>query len=214
MLVGPEKKDFLVHKELITKRSPFFAAAVSARWERSGDSSSKDIQLPEDDLAVFAEYLGTLYQGAAQIEEEDITKTMMLAIDLYVFADKLGGLRSAYAVLDVMMYWSDENSDEISRPIKTQAPPIAVINHAFALTAPDSPLRRFFVDLYLHEIPEEAFEALELEQASPAFMAQCLRTFAKWKYGGTKFWQIYVQKWSNFPDFPEVPACEFDPDVA
>ncbi len=37
VLVGPERTPFTIPKALFSKRSPFFAAAVSERWGKSKD---------------------------------------------------------------------------------------------------------------------------------------------------------------------------------
>ena len=62
VLVGEEKRSFLIHKDIVSSPAPFFEAACSERWlDKSGT-----VALPDDDA------LGK------QLAERDIKKTSSL----------------------------------------------------------------------------------------------------------------------------------------
>jgi len=60
VLVGPESsvKEFSVHEDLICPRSMFFKKAMSGTWK---ESEERKVELPEDELEVFALYLKLIY---------------------------------------------------------------------------------------------------------------------------------------------------------
>ena len=45
VLVGKEQRAFLLHKDIISERAPFFEAACSERWL----DGSKPVLMPDDD---------------------------------------------------------------------------------------------------------------------------------------------------------------------
>ncbi|KAK5679878.1 hypothetical protein LTS10_007826 [Elasticomyces elasticus] len=142
VLVGPSKKEFVVHKDIITRRSPFFKAATLARW-----NGTRPIELPDDKPKVFAEYLHCLYVGSYSMDSTRSRtarkETVLIqAIDLYVLADKLGDLETANTVIDSIPGWSDELSWQ---------PTSRTTAHAYAQTSEGSPLRSLLVDFSIQE---------------------------------------------------------------
>jgi hypothetical protein len=97
VLVGPEKKSFSIHKNIICNRSPFFQAACAERWQAS---TPKALELPEDDADTFDVYLHTAYTGHvdvgdledAWVGEETLPeydRRSLRLVNSYVLADKL-----------------------------------------------------------------------------------------------------------------------------
>lgn len=60
VLVGENKKSFLVHQDLICDRSPFFKAACSSAWP----ANSGAVQLPNHQPFVFQAYLQWAYSAS------------------------------------------------------------------------------------------------------------------------------------------------------
>jgi hypothetical protein len=84
VLVGSSKTSFTLHKDLLTKNSPFFEKCL-----RSGflEKQKDQVELPEDSPEVFEHFINWIYR-------EDVIKptdqdSLELAIQSYVFADKL-----------------------------------------------------------------------------------------------------------------------------
>ena len=179
MLVGEEKQEFVVHKDLIVSRSPFFEAAAAQRWASS--ECTQPIELPVDKPNVFADYLHCLYLGRIKTPEDESdypsrSAYLVHTLDLYVLADKLGDLTSANIVIDHVMALNKA---------KLWVPPLTVARHAFEHTAVGSPLRRLFVDFYVHNHPlsDDDLVAFEnaVENGLVEFSAAILREFARIK---------------------------------
>lgn len=92
-----------MHKDIISRRSPFFKAACAERWAPGGPR--KDIELPEDKSSVFASYLQCVYQDV--VIPGNANHDFCELVELYAMADKLGDLKSANLVVDKIMDSSD-----------------------------------------------------------------------------------------------------------
>ncbi|KAK3711482.1 hypothetical protein LTR37_009661 [Vermiconidia calcicola] len=145
VVVGSEKKHFIVHKDVITCRSPFFAAASAERWNNSGDV--KPIELPDEDPKIFSTYLQWLYHAEVVVEDKPNNEFSEL-IKAYIMADKFGDLTCANAI-----------ADEIIRSgiIHNCIPTVSDIHTAFEDTPDGSPLRKLLVDFWMFEADDEAF---------------------------------------------------------
>jgi hypothetical protein len=60
VLVGPEKKEFRIHKNLLVAASPFFKEALNGRFAEAG---SQQVSLPEHDPETFELFCDWLYAG-------------------------------------------------------------------------------------------------------------------------------------------------------
>lgn len=147
VLVGKEKKSFMVHKDVICARSSFFEAACSARWTRS---PQKPIELLEESVKHFDIYLNIVYNStvdAALPEEEGLTsedpEIVSRLVATYILADKLGDIEAANIIIDEIIRetektkWLPDESD---------------ITIAVETLLIDSPLCRLFIDYYVHEV--------------------------------------------------------------
>ncbi|KAK4901534.1 hypothetical protein LTR27_001306 [Elasticomyces elasticus] len=134
VLVGESKQEFMVHRDIITHRSAFFAAAVSARWK---PVPIKHIELPEDKPHIFADYLHCLYLGTVKFKGK---ATQDLA-DLYILADKLGDLKGANTIMDRFILCNEA--------VRT-LPLVRDVIYIFEHTAPSSKLRQVVVDYWMH----------------------------------------------------------------
>ena len=150
VIVGEQRESFTVHKEILTKRSPFIEAACSQRWNTPGPF--RPIELPDDDIRAFDMYLNCMYTNrvntddaydAGPGEEEwcEDQRMRRLMLRTYILADKLGDIVTANLLLDGIL--DVYNSDQ-------SAPSVDTIDFVFSSTAPDTPLQRLFIDIYVY----------------------------------------------------------------
>lgn len=134
VLVGGQKERFVVHRDILCARSPFFNSACSERWRKSGQS----IKLPEDDPDVFNTYLLYAYRQPSASEDVEYIRY----INTYILADKLGDLAAANDIMDDMIHHGEKtNTNPVGESSKI----------VFERTPDSSPLRRLMVDLYVNE---------------------------------------------------------------
>lgn len=115
MDVGQDEdaQTFVVHKDLICARSPFFEAATSDRWTTSEeDSSDRVIPLPDHSWRSFHVYLKWLYNQDAKLKQvaeatlegpKDLRLLQMSTLILaqaWVLGDFLGDWVFANAIMD------------------------------------------------------------------------------------------------------------------
>ena len=92
--VGPTKKQFIVHKNILCEASDFFKVALNSKMREGTDQL---VKLPEDSPDVFNDFLNCVYgqqyrnldvqgmEGGTEIAE--VTQTCF--IDLYKLVDKV-----------------------------------------------------------------------------------------------------------------------------
>jgi hypothetical protein len=114
--VGPEKKRFIVHQDLLTYHSEFFRAALTGKFK---EAEEKTVPLPEDSEVIFEFFVHWLYHK--EFPTTDNASTELLEqwrndyenaegykgalesknlIKLHVFADKYGEERLKTATLN------------------------------------------------------------------------------------------------------------------
>lgn len=96
LIVGPEKRELLVHANYISRRSAFFEASLKKEWL---EGQTRTVTLPEDDYDVVTAYLKFIYSGrldttlvhmstTTRTKEEHSGHFLELA-KLYVLGNKL-----------------------------------------------------------------------------------------------------------------------------
>ncbi|KAK4579963.1 hypothetical protein LTR86_000165 [Recurvomyces mirabilis] len=141
VVVGPEQKEFMVHRDIITERSKFFQKAVSTRWYC--EDKNKPFELPEDDPEIFGAYLQCLYDNRVDLSfsKEEGMISVLEAMRLYVLADKLGDLESMNTTIDCINQQSAKEN---------LIPCVSTIEMVWPLLITDSPLRKLLVDFYIY----------------------------------------------------------------
>ncbi|KAF7920031.1 hypothetical protein EAE99_008152 [Botrytis elliptica] len=90
IFVGPERKKFSVHKNLICRCGDFFKAAFQDNGFKEGAENKMD--LPEDKPYIFQKFVTWMYTAqfeSLQIQTEEAESARDLAIiELHIFADK------------------------------------------------------------------------------------------------------------------------------
>ena len=173
--MGEDKKEFAVHKELISHYSPFFKSACKDFWK---ESQTGVIKLPADRAEVFKVFANWLYSQVFTLQE-DQTKDFKLIIDSYVFGDKV----------DTPAFQND-SIDAISRLCKSPptgpgwwtSPSLSDIQYAYQNTIDGCSLQQFLVDVHLYGKSFNAnpgFFLDKLEFYPPKFVVQLFQAYCK-----------------------------------
>ena len=106
---GERKRSFTVHTSIVTARSTFFTAALAERWS----TPNSNIELTEDDPDIFDLYLRCTYTNDAvsfadgpmshTSDEKEVDRVLLLLVQMYILADKLGDCASANLVVDAFI---------------------------------------------------------------------------------------------------------------
>ncbi len=84
--VGPSKKKWVLHKNLLCARSSFFETAFGGNFKESKENA---IYLPEDDKAAFELLAGWLYNGGISRRHDTGAEHCWSVIRLYILGSKL-----------------------------------------------------------------------------------------------------------------------------
>ena len=164
VLVGPEKKLFTVHQDIMCDRSPFFRAACSERWQQG----SKAIELLDHDPEIFDTYLLCVYkdkintggseENKCDADITDFDGNYDRLLRTYILADKLGDVVTTNMVIEEMIEYS----------AKAKLFPAAFdLQLGFAETCETSPVQLLFVDHFVHEAGVRSIEWLCSEEEVP-----------------------------------------------
>ena len=167
MLVGREEVKFVVHQDAVCKRSKFFAATFSKRW----NDAQTPIKLPEDSAETFSRYLEHVYGGNLDKYMTHGNHTEKLTTDdergsyvmpfrqsevpverlvrLYALSDKLGDLDLANEVMDTIYVFHDD-SETLPSP--------DIVRLVWDTTPENSPLHRYMRDSWVWRASEFALE--------------------------------------------------------
>lgn len=99
IVVGPEKRKFIVPKNFLCRSSPFFRAALSGNWSETSPGGC--LEMPEEDGDTFTAYLQWTFSGEVVVYEyeadlSNLNNHCPKLFDLYVFADKVGDGTAEY----------------------------------------------------------------------------------------------------------------------
>ncbi|KAF2086281.1 hypothetical protein K490DRAFT_16916, partial [Saccharata proteae CBS 121410] len=87
VVVGPSETQFLIHRELLSHHSPFFAAALNGTF---AEGLSQNIKLPAEDVATFELFIHWAYTGNLDDAFQRGGKVAFyLLLNLYGLADRL-----------------------------------------------------------------------------------------------------------------------------
>lgn len=135
-----ETQQFTVHRHLVCAKSKFFEAACSKLW---AEGKEKLVRLPEVEVDVFQAYLVWVYTGKVAVNKEDPRRQLRAIVDLYLLGDVLDDLLLRNAAVRTLV---------INIPIWNVIPSINLVNHVWASTPTNSPLRRVIVDVVVKRV--------------------------------------------------------------
>ena len=131
VLVGMDKKSFIVHKDMICSRSSFFKAACSGVWS---EAKERKVELPDYSPPSFKIYLEWAYSQSADLGElaraaiqpgmrkyegdqpisERKRRTCDVLCELWMLADYLGDNTCKNKVVDTLIKESNEKKIAVS----------------------------------------------------------------------------------------------------
>jgi hypothetical protein len=139
VIVGPEKTDYKIHKEIAIAESPFFAAALDGNFV---EGETGQVLLPDVEPKIFDHVVYWLYKRRLEDSScfyKDAKPTYFTLLDIYALADQLcvEGLRNA--VVDLMCELADA-TNSVPTPMDT--------NLLFENIRDNAPIRRLVLDLF------------------------------------------------------------------
>lgn len=158
VVVGPEKKHFTVHKNIIFARSPFFEKACSEKWSRSGPQGG--VELVETDPAVFDTYPHYMYTIMVDVgksdynlaDEDQVDRKSLKLANTYVLADYLQDLRTANLIMSTFI-------DHHQKP-KRIVPSSGTVAYVMNNSTNGSPLRQIIVDFLVHHATSKTMKRI------------------------------------------------------
>jgi hypothetical protein len=187
VLVGspPNQKRFNLHKDIMSKRSEYFAAARSGRWNENELLKATD--LTAKDPEVFKNYIYCAYFDRVYVKGFGITDAGTFkenaAIDKNLDEEKVNGLRwpystkerfkglmKIYLLANMLLDHKTANLvvDETLRTldILNMLPGAGAIHLIFENTVSGDGMRKFWIDWYAHSVPDIGFPEDEDDQRS------------------------------------------------
>ncbi|KAH6671050.1 hypothetical protein B0J14DRAFT_702110 [Halenospora varia] len=154
--VGPKRKEFTIHKNLICDKYDFFRRAFCSGFE---EAEKGEMHLPEDDANVFANLTDYLYRGTVpdlvppspNSVDPTLKKTCALR-RLYYLAEKLVMPALMDQIIDAIM--------DHQRKAKTYYTKALTIENLYNQTHSNSKLRQYAVaQLVCHSISQNRDDA-------------------------------------------------------
>jgi hypothetical protein len=173
VLVGANEQRFSVHKGILTAKSNFFEAALSARWL---DEKEKSVRLPEHTTTAFQSYVRWAYIGEVDLAPmpekggpedmiETCTKTRSEHLDLYLLAHYLQDISLLNKVIEIFV-----RMFEVASKVGAPLPSADFIMNLYEGTSIGSPLRRVVVDLHSIKLSRANLERC-IDEYPPRFIA-------------------------------------------
>jgi len=135
ILVGPDKKPFTMHKELLCNTAPYFRAAFEGHFI---EGKQQLLELPSEDPGTFESFQLWAYTGSILKEGENTAGiSWETLVGLYIFGDAHGISGLQNAVIDLMI---DKN--DVDKKI-----PIEEIRKIWGQFSEASPLRRLVLEM-------------------------------------------------------------------
>ncbi|KAI9709181.1 MAG: hypothetical protein M1812_007766 [Candelaria pacifica] len=156
LLVGPEKKEFKIHKGLLCHESSYFQAALTGDWKEGLEGP---VLLVEDSPATYQLFFKWLY--TSKLFEDDLKPAGCL-ISLWVLADKRGVPALGNLCIDLLV---------------AKCPDKAVmfdsVKYIYRNTVPGAALRRLLVDLWAWRLKVSHLDP-DPDHFPPAFLMDLL----------------------------------------
>lgn len=171
--VGPAKKHYTLHTELLKYHSGFFRGALSGGFRETKDGIVflKDIDTEAFDMFIDWLYQGFIPKGIQHHDAKAKSESIALRIRAYVLADRLMVPGMKVAVMD-RIYDFHDHDEKISWYPRAQ-----YVKYAWKNLTDDDPLLQLFVDLWginqgIYSMGEESKELMP--RLPRAFLARLL----------------------------------------
>lgn len=155
LIIGAEKKEVMVHKEYLIRTSDFFKACCDGHdWK---ESMTKTVELPDEDVERFQDYLHWLYTselfGTEGVEAEIGTPRPENGQERRDLSHQFYGIYERLAVL------ADQFGDQVfenavvdkiieAKQVFKVSPASRIVREVYAALPESSSLRKLLVDSY------------------------------------------------------------------
>ena len=127
-----ETKDFQIHKGLLCYFSGYFRAALSGKWV---ENSERVLELPTEDISIFAKFAGWLY--TTSISDNSEWPTFDEICQVWAFADRREIPMLMNAMINTLSFKVNEE----------QSFPTEQVGFIYDNTTPEAGLRRLISDM-------------------------------------------------------------------
>jgi hypothetical protein len=146
LVVGPDEREYCVHRDLLSARSPYFAGASKDEWK---EGQERRVPLPDDEHIAVEFYVQWIYAGkifSRPSTKDGDSSELSELVGAFVFGEKVQDDDFRDAVIDsvIASIHTPDEKGECWYPTGSTA------DRACDGTPEGSPLRRLMVDLHLH----------------------------------------------------------------
>jgi hypothetical protein len=164
VLVGDERKPFMVHKDKICAKSNFFGAACSEAYKPWAAVDDTIVRLAEESPEQFEIYVEWLYKSQVHVSNAISGNEEIGLMHLYLLGVALGDCQFRNAVIERLTK---------SLNLMDEFPTFKEIGEVYAKTSTGSPLRPFLVIFAMHIHDPKAPGAAEIMVQWPGeFLAE------------------------------------------
>ena len=107
LLVGPKRKAYTAHKDLLCRLIPYFSKAFNGTFT---ESSAAEIHLLDEDPSTIELFITWLYRGGTVLVPK--LDNIPILFNLYIMADKWCSVVLQNSVMTAMMSWFDKSGME------------------------------------------------------------------------------------------------------
>ncbi|KAL8848256.1 MAG: hypothetical protein Q9221_006729 [Calogaya cf. arnoldii] len=148
VLVGPAETPFCIHWGLLTSKSSFFNAALTASWQ---ESSEGKVRLAEEDPELFSIYVLWFYNQDWTSDHDGKALSGYAHCRLYILADKYGSEALQNQIIDILCERAAQPSFRMR---------LASFKVVYDNTLPGTPLRRLLADFLAWKLKLRHYEDL------------------------------------------------------
>ena len=191
VFVGPKRKKFYLHRELICERSPFMEKCF--KKNRFGEGDKNELHLPEDDVKAFSIIVDWIYRNRLP-SRNDPQYDLSDMSAAYCMADKFG---MEELVNDVMDSIRSNVARHEGDPCKRALFSAMALTQ---LTGPaKSPLKRFYVEHLVFQMMKnpKSFHDLKRNEPARTGVEELFKLPELGFYIMKKTWQFQIEGWSD-----------------
>ncbi|KAK5717818.1 hypothetical protein LTR15_008659 [Elasticomyces elasticus] len=146
VVVGPEKRKFHLHDQILRSGSAFFEAALSKEWK---EGQTRVVLLPDDAASLVDRYVQWLYTGKVGVTQDTGRTDYATLAGLYCLGEKLMHGAFQDRIVDAFVSGTREPVKNAFYPATCSHPMKDVVDDIYKGTPKGSPARRLMVDMHV-----------------------------------------------------------------